>query len=105
MPTKKPLEKEVRTKPKKAKKEKDGGWGIGTTYDVVQATASPERVKKSAPIPKPDKIFEYLKEHLQLEILNGGFTDPNSRSVRIILKGEVIAEAGFDVVQKREYEG
>lgn len=105
MPTKKLPEKEVRTKAKKTKKEKDSGWGVGKTYDVMQATASPERLRKTPPTPKPDKIFEYLKDHLQLEILNGDFTDPNNRSVRIILKGEVIAEAGFDVVQKDEYQG
>lgn len=60
---------------------------------------------KAPPTPKPDLIGEYLRQNLKLRVKRGHFTDPNDRTIELVLKGEVIDEVRFDVVQKREYEG
>lgn len=61
--------------------------------------------QKKPPTPKPDVIGPYLEKHLKLQLTRGNFTDPNNRTIQLVLKGEVISEVSFDVVQKREYEG
>jgi len=51
------------------------------------------------------RITENVLSELHLEIRNGGFTDPNSRTVELRLGDRVITTAYFDVVQTDEYEG
>lgn len=117
MATKKKLEKVhaksvEKIKKKKTKTKSDSGWGIGQTYDVVQATKTPqaEPPRKTPPkrVERPltkSTLIEFLKENLKVEVQPGHFTDPNNRELRIFIGDEHITTANFDVVQKREYEG
>ena len=52
-----------------------------------------------------DELLRVLKDGLRIEVTSGGFTDPNSRTVKITFDGEEIASTYFDVVQTDEYEG
>lgn len=63
--------------------------------------------KKAPPTPKkpPEGVADYLRTHLKMRIKRGHFTDPNNRTIELVLEDEVIDEVSFDVVQKREYEG
>ena len=51
------------------------------------------------------RITEDVLRGLELDIEEGHFTDPNSRTVLLKLNGKTVASATFDVVQKDEYEG
>lgn len=52
-----------------------------------------------------DMIEDFLTNNLTIEVENGHWTDPNTREVNLILAGEVISTAYFNVSQKAEYEG
>ena len=52
-----------------------------------------------------EEFVEFLKEKLRLTTSSGGFTDPNSRTIKLKFGGETICETSFDVVQTGEYEG
>ena len=52
-----------------------------------------------------DDIKEFLKTHLQIKCTGGDFTNPNRRTISLVLDGEEISSASFDVVQQREYGG
>lgn len=97
-------------------------WDSGTILKVTAAQREhsplgqeeipPPKEKKSTrmivrddPYIRRSDMIAFLKENLKIKIMDGGFTDPNNREVRIIVEGDVIATANFDVVQKREYEG
>jgi len=51
------------------------------------------------------RIVENVLRDLTLEIKNGDFTDPNSRTIFLKYNGQEIDRVSFNVVQKREYEG
>jgi hypothetical protein len=52
-----------------------------------------------------DIVREMLEQQLELKLEEGGFTNPNQRTVKLMLYGKQISSISFDVVQKREYEG
>ena len=56
---------------------------------------------------KLDKIelVKFLQENLRFSLERGGFTDPNSRTIKVSIGGADITKFSFDVVQQREYEG
>jgi len=51
------------------------------------------------------RIVENVLRDLTLEIKNGDFTDPNSRTIFLKYNGQEIDRVSFNVVQEREYEG
>lgn len=52
-----------------------------------------------------ERITKNILSQLKIEAVNGSWTDPNTRAIRLKLNGEVISETYFNVVQQREYEG
>lgn len=52
-----------------------------------------------------ERIVETMLNSLTIEVVDGNFTDPNSRTVLLKYNGNEIGRASFDVVQKSEYEG
>ena len=52
-----------------------------------------------------NEILEVLKRSLRIEVKDGDFTDPNSRTIQVLFGKEVISSARFDVRSRREYEG
>jgi len=52
-----------------------------------------------------ERITQNVLRELSIEIKNGGFTDPNSRTVLLKLGDTVLSETWFNVVQHDEYEG
>ena len=52
-----------------------------------------------------ERIVETMLSSLTLEVKDGGFTDPNSRTILLKYKGTELSRTYFDVVQKDEYEG
>lgn len=50
-----------------------------------------------------DELERYLENYLSLEIVEGGFTNPNGRTVMLMLGNKEISRVSFDVVQKAEY--
>lgn len=51
------------------------------------------------------ELKELLRDTLTLELSRPDFTDPNSRTVKLMFAGEELSSVSFDVVQQREYEG
>jgi len=51
------------------------------------------------------RIVEGVLEELTLDVKDGDFTMPNYRTVVLKYRDREIAQASFDVVQAREYEG
>lgn len=51
-----------------------------------------------------ERIVENILCDLRIEVTDGGFTNPNSRKITLLLGNRVLDTAYFDVVQKREYE-
>lgn len=49
--------------------------------------------------------LDELLQGLSIHVKNGGFTDPNSRTVSLLFNGEEISSTWFDVVQMDEYCG
>jgi len=52
-----------------------------------------------------ERIVENVLSQLRVEVNGGGFTDPNSRTVKLMLGDREISQTWFDVVQMDEYEG
>jgi len=52
-----------------------------------------------------ERITQNVLRELSIEIKDGGFTDPNSRTVLLKLGDTVLSETWFNVVQRDEYEG
>lgn len=52
-----------------------------------------------------ERIVENVLSQLRVEVNRGDFTDPNSRTVKLMLGDRVISREYFDVVQTDEYEG
>ncbi len=52
-----------------------------------------------------ERIVESVLENLSIEISGGGFTNPNSRIVKLKYHHQTLSQTSFDVVQTREYEG
>jgi len=48
---------------------------------------------------------EILKNDLEIKVEEGGFTDPNGRSVILLLEGKEISRCSIDIKSRREYEG
>src|SRR5690606_14142157 len=51
------------------------------------------------------EILDALKGTLHLKLSTGGFTDPNDRTVSLMLGDECLSQVSFSVRQSREYEG
>lgn len=52
-----------------------------------------------------ERITENVLRGLTLKIEDGGFTDPNSRSIILKLGTRELSRVYFDVVQQEEYGG
>lgn len=52
-----------------------------------------------------ERIVEAMLMDLTIEVKDGNFTDPNSRTVILMHGKKELARAWFDVVQKSEYDG
>jgi hypothetical protein len=52
-----------------------------------------------------ERIIENVLKELSIEVKGGDFTSPNSRTILLKYKGELISSDYFDVVQTDEYEG
>jgi hypothetical protein len=48
---------------------------------------------------------EMLEKDLNIEVEEGGFTDPNGRTIKLILHGKQIASCSINIKSRREYEG
>lgn len=55
--------------------------------------------------PDVERIIENVLSDLRIEVSDGDFTTPNSRTVTLKLGDRIISQDSFDVVQTREYEG
>jgi hypothetical protein len=52
-----------------------------------------------------ERIVETVLSDLSIEVKDGDFTNPNSRTVILKYKNTELSRTWFDVVQKSEYEG
>lgn len=52
-----------------------------------------------------ERIVETVLSDLSIEVKDGDFTSPNSRTVILKYKNTELSRTWFDVVQKSEYEG
>lgn len=52
-----------------------------------------------------ERITENVISQLTIEIKDGDWTNPNSRTIILKLGDRVLSQDYFDVVQKGEYEG
>jgi hypothetical protein len=50
-------------------------------------------------------VQQYIIENLTISVKDGGFTDPNSRTIELKLDGQVICREYINIVSRREYEG
>jgi hypothetical protein len=50
-------------------------------------------------------LIEFLQGEMTLEVEEGGFTDPNARTIILSIGSEKIASCSIDIKQRREYEG
>lgn len=52
-----------------------------------------------------EAVLEVLRAHLQIRVTSGGFTDPNSRTIKVLLGNKEVCSGSFDVSPRPEYEG
>jgi len=73
--------------------------------DQLSRINDPDEVEEAVAAEASPELVEVLKQNLRIEVVEGNFTDPNKRTIKLMIGMEKISEADFDVVQKREYEG
>lgn len=52
-----------------------------------------------------ERIIENVLGELKVVVINGDFTDPNRRTIKLMYGKKEISEASLDVSQRDEYEG
>lgn len=90
------------------------------TLDVpVGVDIAPAAATRAAKAPKPTKaeaakalreqvledVLEALSSRLRVSVEDGDFTDPNRRTLKLLLGKKCISQTSFDVRGRREYEG
>lgn len=68
--------------------------------------AAPRKRPSASPAsgnPLRSELLALLRDSLRIKVSTGDFTNPNSRKLLLMLDGEEVASAEFDVVQKEEY--
>lgn len=49
------------------------------------------------------QVLAILSAELRIEVENGHFTNPNSRTIQVFLGEDLVTETYFDVADKPEY--
>jgi hypothetical protein len=52
-----------------------------------------------------EELLALLRTSLRISVSDGGFTDPNSRMLKLTLDGEEVCSTTFNIRSRREYEG
>lgn len=52
-----------------------------------------------------ERIIENVLSDVSVVVVNGDFTNPNERTIKLMYGKKVISESSFDIVQTDEYEG
>lgn len=52
-----------------------------------------------------ERIVRGVLSKLEVKVDGGYFTNPNSRTISLVLDGEVISRTEIDIRQRSEYEG